>query len=181
MGYTQIMTKPSRPNAWRRFILLLLPVWNLTIWARHAIPSGEWKYRGLKRVVLPLIDVFLLYSGWQAILWGAPSIGILYDKWVMDIYSISFSVAAGVALLAVVIPAAWLVELFAKTFLVGLLSTYTLTLFFLSAQGSESRNFISGICAALCTVLIWRMILIGTEWSTRRETHKAETDGLRLP
>lgn len=178
------MTKPA-PRKHRGGIVGLLltcwlAFWRQTIWYRHAIPLAEWKYRGLKRIVLPLVDVFLVYSGSQAIAWGAPSIGILYDKWVMDIYSISFTVAAGIALLAVIIPAAWLIELLSKTALVGLLSTYTLTLFFLSSQGSEARNFISGICAALCTVLIWRMILIGSEWSTRRETHKAETGGLRV-
>lgn len=139
-----------------------------TIWAHDAIPESEAKWRNLKRVYLPLADLFLIGSGIGAVVHGAPSIGLLFTTPVLEMYAWSFLLASILCLVSISIPRLWAWELTGKTVLVGLLVTYVGILWFLAGPTGGGRWFLSGVAAAFCCVLIWRITIITDEWGTRR-------------
>lgn len=139
-----------------------------TIWAHGAIPEEEQKYRNLKRVFLPIADLFLVGSGIGAVVHGAPSITLLFATPVLEMYAWSFLIASILCLVSIAIPRMWAWELAGKTILVGLLATYVLILWFLAGSTGGSRWFLSGVAAAFVSLLIWRITIIADEWGDRR-------------
>lgn len=139
-----------------------------TIWEHGAIPEQEQKYRNLKRVFLPIADLFLVGSGVGAVVHGAPSIALLFTTPILEMYAWSFLLASILCLISIAVPRMWAWELAGKTILVGLLTTYVLILWFLAGSTGGSRWFLSGVAAAFVSILIWRITIIAGEWGDRR-------------
>jgi phosphotransferase system glucose/maltose/N-acetylglucosamine-specific IIC component len=144
-----------------------------TIWAADAIPPDEWKYRHLKTVVFPVIDLGLIYSGVYAAIFGAPAIGEFFHYGVNLVFSVLFVAAAGSALIGVSFPRLWVVEVSAKTVLSGLLTAYLGALFILTTDGDSSRGFITGLTVAALGMCVWKASILGSEWATRRAEQRA--------
>lgn len=143
-------------------------LWAASIWHPDAIPLDEWKYRNLKRVLLPIVDVFLIWCGVWAGIQGIPAIDLFFTDWVSDSFSYVFTGAAMLALIGVAFPRLWWVEAGAKIVLSGLLASYLGALMLLTLPSIGSRGFISGLAGIALGIVTWRLSLLGGEWAQRR-------------
>jgi hypothetical protein len=139
-----------------------------TIWAADAIPPDEWKYRGFKRVLLPVYDVLLILVGVGAETLGVPAVGEFFSAVVIDIVAIAFALAGFLCLVGVSFPKMWALEAAAKSVCLGLLSAYVTTLLVLTADGDPARGVVTIIATAMMLVPIYRLSLLGAE---RRARH----------
>lgn len=145
-----------------------------SIWAPGAIPATEWKYRNLKRVALPILDVVFFLAGLSAAHYGVPAISEFFPVPVRVFYSYLLSVAALACLIGVAFPRLWPIELAAKSVLIGLLLGYIASLFILTRAGEGNRGYVLTIAIASVVLPWWRVSMLGTEWSDRRGNSEQE-------
>ncbi|WP_213816216.1 hypothetical protein [Glaciihabitans sp. dw_435] len=153
-------------------------VWAASIWAKGAIPPDEWKYRSLKRVVLPLYDVLIIIGGILGARFGVPAVEEFYPSSMIDTVSQLFALAGLLALLGIAFPSLWLPEVIAKAAIIGLLSSYVGALISLTANGDPTRGFVSTIAIGFCLLPAWRLGMLGAERRTRRAEHVARRAAL---
>lgn len=139
-----------------------------TIWAPGAVPASEWKYRNLKRVALPVLDVVFIVAGISAAHYGVPAISEFFPAHVTIFYSYTLSGAAFACLIGVSFPQFWPLEIIAKSVLIGLLLGYITALFILTRAGEGNRGYVLTIAIASIVLPWWRISILGTEWSDRR-------------
>lgn len=139
-----------------------------SIWAPNAVPSPEWKYRNLKRIMFPVIDFLFILAGVSAAINGVPAISEFYPGFMVDIFSVVLSTAALICFVGVSFPRLWWLEILGKTILFGLMVGYVLSLLILTAAGDPTRGFILLIAAASLAPIVWRLSLLGSEWQVRR-------------
>ena len=149
---------------WNRIMTFLLWLRSYTVWEPGAISpfEGEWEYRNLRRVYLPLIDLAFVYSGIMGIIQGLPSLTQFFPDPFIDIVSAGFALSALAALFAVVLNKTK-IESAAKVVLLGLLSAYAGALIVLTQDGDTNRGFITGIVAAAVFFISFRLSVLGTE------------------
>ena len=156
-------------------------IFSMSIWAPNAIPSDEWKYRNLKRVMFPVIDVIFILSGLSAAYYGVPAISEFYHRGVVDSFALAMSLSGFAALLGVAFPKLWALEIGAKSVLLGLMVVYFTSLFILTRIGEGNRGFVLGIAAVAIAPVIWRLSLLGNEWQQRRVAKKIELESKESP
>lgn len=139
-----------------------------SIWAPEAITVDEWKYRNLKRVLLPAIDLFFIFGGFSAVRFGIPAISEFFPDPVVDAFSFTLSLVAFACLVGVSFPRLWAVEIVAKILLLVQLVTYVTSLFLLTAVGEGNRGFVLFVSAVAAAVILWRITLLAAEWQERR-------------
>lgn len=141
-----------------------------TIWADNAIPPEEWKYRNLKRVALPFIDVAFMVVGIGGALNEVPALSEFYPDWLVDIFCFCFATFAFAALVGVIFPHQWRVEITAKVFIFGALIGFAgaLIMIIIDAGGGGSRVYILGGLGIPLSVVVWRLSILAAEWSDRR-------------
>jgi hypothetical protein len=159
---------PPRPKG-----RILTRLWQASIWAKGAIPSDEHKYRNLKRVLLPGIDVCFVFAGWAAAVYGVPAISEFLPQWAISVFAVGLIIAAATCLLGVSIPKLWAVELIGKAVIVGLLSTYIIALLLLTQAGDPTRGFVLVIAFLASLTPLWRITLITAEWQDRKAHERA--------
>lgn len=150
-----------------------------TVWAPGAIPADEVKYAGpLKRVVFPLFDVALIVAGFYAVRSGIPSLDQLLPDRFSDALAYTFVLCAFGALLGIVYPALWAVEMIGKVLLVGILGMYFLALRTLAGPDGN-RDFISALVLAIVPWLLFRLWIIGVELRKRLDSRARRREGGR--
>lgn len=147
-------------------------LFQMTIWAPGAIPADEWKYRNLKRVMFPVIDLLFIMAGISAVRNGIPAISNFFPEVVTDVYSVLLILVATICLIGVSLPDQWRLEMLGKTILFGLMVGYVVALFILLVIGEEGRGFILLIASITLTPIVWRLSLLGSEWQLRRLAEK---------
>lgn len=139
-----------------------------SIWAPNAIPISEWKYRNLKRVLFPIVDVFFILSGISAAYYGVPAISEFFPREVVDTFASLLSLSAIVALLGTIFPRLWGMQMVASSIILGLMVVYVTSLFILTRIGEGNRGFVLGISAVATAPIFWRISLLSNEWQERK-------------
>src|SRR6187402_1295973 len=96
-------------------------LWRSTIWAQGAIPAIEWKYRSLKRVWLPLVDVLFILGGLSAVEFGVPAINEFFPDGMVDLWGVMLAAVAAVCLVGVAFVRLWWLEATAKCLLLSVM------------------------------------------------------------
>ena len=151
-------------------------LYEASIWAPGTIPVEEWKYRNLKRVMFPAVDVLLILGGFSAARYGIPAISEFYPDLFVDIFAYVMSFCALVALVGVSFPRLWAVEIAGKAAVFGLIVGYITSLFILTLEDkgdSDSRGFVLIIAMIAVCPIVWRLSLLGSEWQARVLARKA--------
>lgn len=139
-----------------------------TIWDEDAIPVEEYKYRNLKRIVLPVLDALLMAAGVFGSIYGIPSIDMIYPPWVADIGGLGCALIAFGCLIGVAIPRASLVEIISKSALLGVMTTYVIALTLGAFHGRPQVSYLIPIIVGLMGLFVWRLSLLGVEARERR-------------
>lgn len=134
-----------------------------TIWAPDAIPLSEFKYRNLKRVVLPLIDVVWMIGGILGSNHGIPTLDKIYGPEVSGIGGVAFAVIAFVCLLGISFPSLWRLEIFGKSTLLGMVTGYIGALVFTAFVTQTSAAYVISLAAVSIIIIIWRLTLLAQE------------------
>lgn len=140
-----------------------------TIWHPDAIPPDEWKFRWLKRVLLPVYDLVAIGAGIWAALLGSPVLHALFDEPVIDVLGYMLTAVATVCLLGVVFPRLWRWEIAGKVMLVGLLLAYAGAVVLFRTNPDPSSGFVAFIIVLALPLPIFRLTLLGEEIKERRE------------
>lgn len=143
-------------------------IYNASIWAHDAIPTSEWKYRNLKRVMFPAIDFLFILGGLSAAKYGVPAISEFFPDMFVDLFAYTLSVVAFTCLIGVLFPRLWPLEVGGKSALLGLMVGYFVALFMLTAAGEGNRGFVLLVAAVALCPIVWRLSLLGSEWQERR-------------
>lgn len=143
-----------------------------SIWAPDAIPIEEWKYRNLKRIMFPVVDLLFVLAGIAAVREGVPAINEFFPGYIVTAFSYLLILAGFVCLIGVSFPRLWPVEIAGKSVLLGLITGFILSLFILICFGESQRGFAFAIaCVSICPIY-WRLTLLGNEWQSRIQTRK---------
>jgi hypothetical protein len=146
-----------------------------SIWAPGAIPAEEWKYRNLKRVMFPIVDLLFFIAGLTAATNGIRSVDTFFSNNSVTTFSYIMSIAALICLVGVSFPKYWGLEMFGKSILLGLMVGYISALIILTFSGHPLTSAFTFIIAsiAICQI-IWRVTLLGSEWQDRKLSHKVD-------
>lgn len=152
-------------------------LWRQTIWARDAIPLNERKYRSLKRIWLPIVDLLYILGGLSAARYGVPAINEFFTDEVVDLFGYSLSAAALVCLVGVAFVRLWWLEIAGKCVLLGQMATSVTALVILTRAGDDQRGFVFVIATIATVPLLIRLTIVADEWADRRAAKsEASTD-----
>jgi hypothetical protein len=157
---------------------MLKRTWSKTIWSPGMLDGEDRGIRTAKRVLFPLVDVSMLWSGLSAVRYGAPSIEKFLPPGASDVYGATFAAAAALALVGIAFPAFWAGEITGKLALFGLSLGYIGAMFLLAYDGDEARNFVIGYVAVGAALFFWRLGQLGAEWHGRRAKKKRGNHGV---
>lgn len=149
-------------------------IFSQTIWAPGAIPADEWKFRNLKRIMFPIVDMFFLFAGLSAAINGLPAINQIFPSFVVGTFSYLLMGSAFLCFIGVSFPRLWPIEITGLSILLGLMVGFFLSVSLVDPSGEENKGFalfITGI--AICPV-VWRFTLLGSEWQQRRVDRAGE-------
>lgn len=149
-----------------------------TIWARGVFGVPPDRYANLYRVILPALDLAMLWAGIGAINYGAPAfadfskgglvIGLAWGVW---------TTAASIAcLVGLSFTKLLRLEAIGKSMLVASLVVYLLVLLVLTTGGSVGRFVAAGVSVGALLIAVWRLSDIRIEVMQRRR--KQERDRL---
>ena len=117
-------------SKWERFK-------RLTVWHPiHTDPNDD--YRHGPRFWYPGYDITAVILGAYALVLGSPLLNKLFPAWFTDTMGVVLMVAATMALVGVVFPKLFMIELFGKMVIVFLLGGYAGTVATLSANAGEN-------------------------------------------
>lgn len=94
------------------------------------------------RFWLPLFDVVMILAGVWASVFGSPILHRLFPTALVDVAGIGMALAAGLALVGVVVPRLAMLELLGKLLLIFFLGSYTACVAFFPADGTPSNGFL---------------------------------------
>lgn len=140
-----------------------------SVWHPEALPVEEFKYRHLKRFWLPLFDVLCIIIAHLAYIFGSPLLHALYPQWVIDVVSVTFLFAASVALVGIAFPRLWIPEIIGKLVMLGLLGTYSATVWTSFFRGEVQSGFVAAILVTPLLLPMFRLQLLGEEIKQRRD------------
>lgn len=142
-----------------------------TIWSKRSIPPAEWKYRNLKRVVFPAVDLWFILGGVLGSIHGIPAIDDIYPHWVATIGGLAFAFVGLVCFIGVSFPQLWLVEIWGKGFLVGMIVGYMIALIIASVITRAAAAYVLSLAGVCLTLVIWRLSILAEE-ARERGAHK---------
>ena len=143
-------------------------LWRSTIWAKDAIPIQDWKFRSMKRVWLPIIDLLYIAGGFSAARYGVPAINEFFPDGVVDAFGYSLALFAFFALIGVSFVKLWWLEIVAKCVIFGQIITYVTALVILTRAGDDARGFVFVIALLATTPILIRLSIVSSEWAERR-------------
>lgn len=159
------MTTP----AFRRLRDLFFALRAHTVWDPDAIPSEEFKYRNLKRMWLPVFDAVVMLMGYLAFLHGSPILNRMFPGWLVDVSGIALLTASAVALVGVVTPRLYMMEIAAKVIMLSLLGTYSVIIWTSFFQGEVQSGFVAAELMLPILFPLFRLQILGEEIKQRRE------------
>lgn len=135
----------------------------LTVWHRKGVPPEDWKYRRLVRLWLPVYYAIALYTGLVGLIFGSPLLNRLFPEATTDITTSAFALVAALALIGVVVPRLWRVEVVGTIILAGLVAAYIVTISVYGNKGPEDlpNLFVLGMLAFGLPFSFFRLDLIG--------------------
>lgn len=139
-----------------------------TIWSDASIPPSEWKYRNLKRIVLPTIDLLFVLGGILGALHGIPAISDVFPGWPATVGGIAFAFVGAVCLVGVAIPKLWQVEVWGKSIILGMIVGYIIALATASIITRTSAAYVLSLAGIALTIVVWRLSLLAAEARERR-------------
>jgi len=139
-----------------------------TVWASDAIPLDEWKYRNLRRVVLPFMDALLILGAISAAGLGVPALNEFFPSVATPIFAYSLLLASITSIVGVIFPKQWRLEISGKVAILGLMVGYLCSLVILVLDGDGNRAFIFFIAMVTIVIVIWRLSILGSEWQLLR-------------
>jgi len=143
-------------------------IFEASIWAEGAIPDQEWKYRNLKRVLLPILDLIFICSGVVATVVGIPAISKFFPSPIVFLFGLTLIIIAIGCLIGVAFPQFWPLEMACESILLGILASYALALIIVTLANESNRAFGLTLVIGLMCVVVWRLSLLGAEWQTRK-------------
>jgi hypothetical protein len=131
-------------------------LWSKTVWAPDGVRAEDWRFRGIFRFVLPLTDLFFLFFGAAGWANGVGTVERATGSDWQTGWSAAIAVSALCALIGVVFPALWSLELGGKIPLIGLVTVYIATLLF---RGVVDGRVLAtaGLILILILLPIWRV------------------------
>jgi hypothetical protein len=155
---------------------VLRRLFEASAWGRNGVPPEDWRYRGLTRWVLPLTDVFFLWFGAAGVLAGVGSVEAAASQTWQEYWSLGIAIAALVALIGVIFPKLWLVELLGKIPLIGLVSVYVAIFLIRGTTGEPDVLPTAGLICILILLPIWRIGDLGFVAWRRKRDKEAHTE-----
>lgn len=147
---------------------LIKRAWAHTVWAEGAIPDSEGQLaKDVRRILLPVFDVWLIVTALLAIRGGMPTFEIVYNTTVSTVVAWGLLVTAVLCLIGVCFPKLEAVEVISKLGLFMILFGYGLSLLLYSAEDS-ARGFVGGAMVAVCFIPVGRILNIGRTYRRRR-------------
>ncbi len=134
-----------------------------SIWAHGAIPLTEYKYRNLKRVVLPVVDVLFALGGVLGATHGIPTLDQVFQHSVAEVGGFAFAVVAFLCLLGVSFPRFWLLEVWGKSALFGMMIAYVGSLVYSSFITHTSAAYVLSLAGACIALVLWRLSILVQE------------------
>lgn len=128
----------------------------------------EWKYRNLKRILLPTVDVLFIAGGILGARNGIPAIDDIYPPWVADLGGYVFSLCGLVALLGVAFPRLWLLEVWAKSAILSMTAGYLVALLFATFGGRPQSSYVMSMAGVALAVVAWRLSILSYEARERK-------------
>jgi hypothetical protein len=147
-------------------------LWRQSIWHPDALPATEWKYRHIKRLWLPLYDLGIVALAVCGLVFGSPAIEELFPLALLHGVSIGVGAAGVACFVGVAFPRLWLLEVMAKSLVVGVLFIYAATLFRLTADGDPTRGFASIIALLAMGPPLIRMSILRGERIARDDKNR---------
>lgn len=144
-------------------------LWRRSIWHPDSISPEEWKYRWLKRVWLPVYDLFAIGAGiWAAIFGSSILYHLLGDTGAVDALGIAFAFVAFICLMGVIFPELYKIEIVGKIALIGMLGAYAGSIIAFNANGDSTSWFVAFIVVMTLPLPLFRLNLLGEEIKERR-------------
>lgn len=150
-----------------------------TIWARGVFGVPPDRYANLYRVILPALDLAMLWAGIGAINYGAPAfadfskgglvIGLAWGVWT--------TLAALACLVGLAFTKLLKLEAIGKSMLVASLVVYLLVLIVLTGGGSVGRFVAAEVSVGALLLAMWRLGDIRIEVMQRRRKRERDRAG----
>lgn len=149
---------------------LLRYIFAQTVWHRDGIPVEDWKYRRLVRVWLPFYDAIAIFTGLVGLLFGSPILNKLFSEDTTNVVTGLFVIVATAALVCVIVPRFWPMEIVAKVLLVGMATAYIYTILIYGSPGPTGAPnlFVAGMLAFGLPLALFRLDLLGQDILERR-------------
>jgi hypothetical protein len=146
------------------------PLWKRlarrTIWSPDQIDPDDWKYRSLTRVWLPIFDLICIISSAWAFMYGSPILHKLFPQdGLIQMLATGFFVVTLSCFVAVIFPALWRLEIFAKIGLMSLLAGYGASILLLTSPPDWFPAF---VILTTLPLPFFRLSLLGEEIKERR-------------
>jgi hypothetical protein len=145
-----------------------------TIWAPGAIPVDDLKYRHIRRVYMPIFDFLAVVAGIAAVEYSIPALDDLFTPAIADAVGYLFALSGLASLAGIAFPAAWALEIWAKSVLAGLLLAYALSIGALLALFHDvDRGFVAVIALMATLPFFMRLSVLGEEKRIREAKARA--------
>lgn len=148
-------------------------LYRASVWGPDGVSPEDFRFRGLFRWVLPLLDLAFIWfgvAGWYA---GISTVEAATSHTWQEYWSAGIAVAATVALIGVSFPRLWFVEVLGKAPLVGLVMVY-LVLFLTRSTTNSLLWATAGLYFTFALLPTWRLGDLGYVWWNKRvEREKA--------
>lgn len=152
-----------------------------SVWGRKGVSAQDWRFRGLVRWVLPLTDVFFAWFGFAGWWYGIATVTEAASSTWQENWSGALFIFAVIALIGVLFPRLWAMELFAKGPLVGLVSVYIVIFIVNGLTGKPLVLATAGVICILVLVPVWRIFDIsGNQLRVWRLARKAGRDARKV-
>lgn len=150
-----------------RLKVTALMLYSQSVWHPDSIPPEEFKYRHLKRLWLPLVDLLCVLIGYMGVVYGSRILNESYPAWLVDTASTVFIAASLVALVGVAFPRLWPQEIAGKLVMLTLLGTYSASIWGAFFAGSVESGFVAAILVLPIILPLFRLQLLGEEIKQR--------------
>lgn len=141
-----------------------------SIWHPDALDPDDFKYRNLKRIWLPAIDLLSILVGILAMVYGSNVLNEMYPGAFLNTVSAIFICASSVALVGVAFPRLWVPEVAGKLVMLGLLGGYSTAVWVSFFQGNTGSGFVAAMLMYPLFFPLFRLQLLGEEVKQRRTT-----------
>lgn len=160
---------------------LLRRLFEASVWGPTGVSPEDWRFRGLFRWVLPLIDIAFIWfglAGWYA---GLNTVESATTQTWQEYWSLGIAFTAIIALVGVAFPRLWYIEAIGKAPMIGLVFVY-LVLFLARTPTEPLLWATAGLYFTFSLLPLWRLGDLGYVWWTRRvakaKAHITETGGI---